>query len=93
MNNNIGAVQKEGTPYNYPTVSKLIVLKTWKITRKNTYMIVAGPQFETILFFFADLGIARIFNSTGPPDEVSLGELLVKNSNRKPTNNHHFTHK
>jgi len=56
-------------------------------------MIVAGPQFETILFFFADLGIARIFNSTGPPDEVSLGELLVKNSNRKPTNNHHFTHK
>jgi hypothetical protein len=27
MNNNIGAVQKEGIPYNYPTVSKLIVFK------------------------------------------------------------------
>lgn len=51
MNNNIGAVRKEGIPYNYPTASKLIVLKKQKITRKNTYMIVAGPQFETICFF------------------------------------------
>ena len=34
-----------------------------------------------------------IFNSTGPPDEVSSGELLVKKSNKKLTNNHHFTHK
>ena len=61
MNNNIGAVQKEGIPYNYPTVSKLIVLKTWKITRKNTYMIVAGPQFETILFFFCGSGHCKNF--------------------------------